>query len=824
MGLNRNKQHKGKFHLGLLSLLVLFHFGSGALYAEDIPSSTPLAVPEVGQIEKMKELLEQEEPQELVPDHSVVSEEEVTLSKFEAYILGKISGEISKNITQFGYDLFRTSPSTFAPVKQVPVGPDYLLGPGDEFRISIWGKIDADYTARIDREGQIKLPQIGMISLAGLIFSEAQATILQEFGRYYKQEEVKVNISMARLRSIRVFVVGQARRPGSYTISSLSTLIHALFAAGGPNKNGTLRDIQVKRNGQTIVHFDLYDFLLQGDKSQDLRLQSEDVIFIPTVGVLAGIAGNVRVPAIYELKRETTLKNLIAMAGGILAIGYLQQIQIERVVENNAKVVLDVDLENFPAQGQVRLQDGDLVKVFSVIQSVTNSVKITGNVQRPGTYQWKDGMRIGDLLKGTDDLLPETHMKFAMVERLVAPDYHKEYLWINLERLLLKKVESEDILLAPYDQITVFKRSNVMQRDKVLVSGAVQKPGAYGYRVNMKVSDLLKLAGGLMRHTALENAELTRVTPTSDGALTEKITVNLEAALQGDSAHDFSLFPDDYLLVRTVPEWNLYRKVHITGEVRFPGQYTTEKGETLSSLIGRAGGYTEQAYLKGAVFTRESVRKLQQRQLDEIVDRLELRLQSQSAQTIERALTPEQAEQQRLALEQRRSLIENLRHSKAQGRIAIQLHDLDQLMDSSSDLSLHEGDSLNIPERSQQIQVMGSVFNPGAYIYQPGQTVSDYLELSGSLTRDADSREIYILKVDGTAVSAHQKSHRIGWRWDSKHNRWTGGKVLNMTLEPGDTIVAPQKIQQTAWLKGIKDITQILFQVALTTGVVVKLL
>jgi protein involved in polysaccharide export with SLBB domain len=726
-----------KFHLWSLPLLIGLWAVPGISFGQEgIPGFSP--TPE--QIQKAKDLLKQPAPSETSKETPAVSEKatppeeipsgpsEQKPSAFEAYVQSKSSQGISTQIQQFGYDLFQRPPSTFAPAEAVPVGPDYLLGPGDELRIILWGKVNAEYSIAIDREGKINLPQIGVVPLSGLSFSEAKEFLEKEFGRYYKPSEVKMNVSMGKLRSIRVFVVGKAQRPGSYTLSSFSTLINALFAAGGPSKIGTMRDIQVKRGGESIIHFDLYDFLLKGDKTKDIRLMPEDVIFIPPAGPLVGVAGNVKSPAIYELKGPIGPQELIEMSGGLNEIAFKNRVQIHRIVENSRVIVFESNLEEVRT-GEIRIQSGDLIMIFPVVQD----------------------------------------------------------------------------------------------RRMVRLSGAVQMEGEFGVTPGMTVKDLISVAGGLKYYAYSQEAELTRVTPTLEGPKTEKIMIHLEKALAGDPAANIPIKEDDYLFIRAVPEWDLYQTVAIRGEVKFPGTYTIKKGETLSSLIERAGGYTDRAYLKGATFTRESVRKLQQVQLDEAIDRLEQQLLSQTASTIEAALTPEAAVQLKAAMEQRRTLIAKMRAAKAKGRISIELNDLEKLKGSVSDLTLEEGDILFIPERPQQIQVIGAVYNQTAFMYTPEWSVSTYLKKAGGMTRDAEESELFILKVDGTAISKSESPGFMSLRWDSENHRWVGGGFMSSSLDPGDTVVVPEKVEHIVWLREIKDITQILFQIALATGVVVAL-
>ncbi|MDI6808533.1 MAG: SLBB domain-containing protein [Candidatus Eisenbacteria bacterium] len=807
-------------HLSIAILFLATLSLASAFYAPEADSAEraqqfQFQSPTPEQVQKARERLKETSPrgkqeETLAPAEAAPTPVERPLSPFEQYVRGISPLTVSTELRQFGYDLFEQPPSTFAPVEAVPVGPGYLLGPGDELRINLWGKVTAEHTVTIDREGKISLPETGVLHLSGLTFLEGKEFLEREFGRYYKPGEVKSNVGMGRLRTIMVYIVGKAEKPGSYTLSSLSSLINALFAAGGPSKIGSMRDVQVKRQGATIVHFDVYDFLMKGDKSKDIRLMPEDVIFVPANGPLVGIAGNVKAPAIYELEEETRLTSFLEMAGGVTASGYLQRVQVERVFENRAKVTLDVNLEELTEEDNIVLRDGDLVRVFSITQAVTNPIELRGNILRPGTYQWREGIKAKDIIRNSDELLPDAFLDFALVERLVPPDLHKEYLWISLGKLLLEGDEKENLKLKPYDTITIFNKWDLIDREHVRVTGAVNKPGEYEYRPNMKLSDLVKLGGGLKRHAYAGEAEMTRVTPTPAGPKTEKIIVNPEKAIDGDPVYDVELTQDDYLFIRTVPEWELYRVTSITGEVKFPGQYTIKKGETLSSLIERAGGFTDKAYLKGAAFTRESTRNLQQRHIDESIDRLEQQILSSSTAAAEAALTAEAAQQARTVMEQRRALLSKMRAARAQGRIAIRLDVLEKFKGSSSDIACEAGDSLNIPRMPSQVQVIGSIYNPTAFVYDSGASISTYVEKAGGLTRDADKREMYVLKADGTVQSNRQEGGFLGL-----------GGFMSSKLDPGDTIVVPEKLQRIVWLREIKDITTVLYQIAVTAGVLI---
>ncbi|MFA4911622.1 MAG: SLBB domain-containing protein [Desulfobacteria bacterium] len=638
-------------------------------------------------------------------------------------ILGiKSSFAVSVDIKQFGYDLFRQPPSTFAPiekVEKVPVGPDYVIGPGDEIRINVWGRIEGQWNVVVDRDGTINLPKVGTIGVTGLTFKELREMLRRELSKYFTGFEM--NVSMGALRTIRVYVVGNAEKPGAYTISSLSTLINALFEAGGPSKTGTMRDIQVKRNGKTTVHFDIYDLLLKGNKTEDIRLMPEDVIFIPPVGPLVGIAGNVRNPAIYELKGDTIISQLIEMAGGLSDIAFSGRVQIERITDNTRQTAFGSGLVE--AKG-MKVQGGDLVKIFPVVE----------------------------------------------------------------DKRILR------------------------------ISGAVNREGEYGIKSGMTVKDLILMAGGLKYYAYNKEAELTRVYVTDKGPITEKILINLEKALAGESESNTLLKEDDYLFVRTVPEWQLYRMVGVSGEVKFPGIYTVKKGEKLSSLIERAGGYTDRAYLRGATFTRERVRQLQQKQIDEMAERLERELLGKGAAEIGVALSPEDAKTKESEIKQKRDFIAMLKGVKAKGRMVLKIDRPEILKNTPYDIELEEGDSLFIMANPQSVQVIGSVYNQTAFVYDKDRGITKYIDLAGGYTENADKKRVYLLKADGTAV--RPSSRFLGISWSKTSNRWESG---GSNIESGDTIVVPEQLERIAWLREIKDITQIIYQIAVAAGVLLLL-
>lgn len=810
------------------------------------------------------------------------------LSPFQQRLRRRQSLEVSRAVGHFGHDFFRAAPDTFAPVETMPVPAGYVIGPGDEIRISVWGMVEGRWTPVVDRDGNITIPTVGVVSVAGRTYAELETFIARELRKHHR--EFELNVGMGRLRTIGIYLVGHVRRPGRYTVSSLATLVNALFASGGPAHTGSLRDIRLRRGEQTVVSFDMYDFLLAGDRSRDVRLEPEDIIFVPPAGPQAALLGEVRVPAIYELADDITLAGLLALAGGPAATGYLKRVQVERVFEREHRIILDRDLREIEAAADFSLADGDIVSVYPASDAVTNAVTLAGHVTRPGRRQWIEGLRAGDLVAGEGDLLPESNLEFALIERRQPPVMHPELLFFNLGQVLRAPGSAADPLLQPHDRLIVYSRWQFREQFAVRVENGVNRPGRYHYRENMRLSDLVNLAGGLIRpehpgsyrsrgtiirrmppdyrpeqvsfdlHAALFDgeaaadlplyphddvylfdawelaevkqvrvsgplhapgtfrwargmtvsdlleragglrehaftgaAELTRVRPTPGGPETLRLTVNLDLALAGDPAHDLALERDDYLFVRPVPGWRLYETVRLSGEVQFPGTYTITPGETISDLIARAGGYTDEAYPRGAVFTREEVRRRQREQTARMVDQLEMSLlapRSLPAEATAADVRHQEAEQARL-----RELIDRLRAEEPAGRVVIGL--ARRPGDIAYDLPLRDGDHLAIPRDPGVVSVLGAVYNQSAFVHEPGLGYRHYLELAGGLTAGANRREIYVIRADGSVV----RPRRL------------------RTLQPGDAVVVPERLEVISTRREIHEIIDILYKTAVTIAV-----
>ena len=779
--------------------------------------------------EKLREMIKgalPEIPKEEAPKTAPAPSAPKEKSEIEAILSGKIPSTVSVDLAQFGYELFRATVSTFAPVTDVPVGPDYVIGPGDRFTIFVWGRIDLSHQVEVGRDGEISIPKIGVLKVWGLTFSQMRDYIIGQLSRYYK--DFQLNLSMDRLRTIRVYVVGEAVNPGSYSLSSLSTVYNALFAAGGPSKRGTLRKIQLLRNGKAIRTVDLYEFLLKGDRSQDERLQSGDTIFIPVIGPVAGIAGNIKRPAIYELKGPMNLGELIELSGGVSPIGYLQRVQIERVVAHEKRIVEDFDLSSF-AKGEardpklaVKLQDADLVKIFPIYPKTEKIVYLEGHVKRPGGYEIKEGMRVLDLIPSIKDLLPEPYLKYAYVVRLIPPDLRPSTLPVNLEKLYLHNDQGENIPLQELDRLLIFGLKDMREIPQVTASGELNKPAKFPWVENMRVKDLIYQAGNLKRSAYLAEAEITRLVKDGKEVASKLIYVDLNEVLKENPAHNILLEEDDQLTIRQIPRWYVDKKVSVMGEVKFPGAYTYQKGERLSSVLERAGGFTPDAYLLAAFFTRESVRKVQEKRIQEFIEEQERELIKEGVRLTEGALSKDEAEQRQKAMAQKKELIARLKAATVTGRVIIRLAALEKFKGSEYDLELEDGDTFLIPPTPSSVLVMGRVYNANAILYSKDKPLNYYLSKVGGPAENADEKRIYLVRADGSVISRTQES-LFGFRWDPDTSRWASGGFMETPIGPGDTILVPEKYERIYWSRELKDWTQILFQIAVAAGVIVAL-
>ncbi|MDD2899064.1 MAG: SLBB domain-containing protein [Desulfuromonadaceae bacterium] len=720
-----------------------------------------------------------------------------------------------KKQKQFGYSFFRPESQGFAALTDIPVGPDYVIGNGDRLLLTSWGSVEGTFPLEVNRNGDIVLPKVGTVKVAGVTYGQLPTVISAQLHKVFK--DFHISITMDKLRLLKVYVVGEVKAPGDYSISALSTLINALSAAGGPTKSGTLRNIAIKRNGTLVETVDLYDFFLKGDKNRDIRLQAGDTIFVPSIGPVAGVAGNVRRPGIYELKGEKNLKELLDLADGIIPTGYLQRVQIARVKAHTENTVFDVSLEAAKPEdvqklaAGIPLKDMDVVKVFPIDGALRGFVRLEGHVLRPGDYAIKPGMRLSSLIT-PDNLLPEYSTKFGQIIRRSPPEYQPRLLYFNLAKAQAGDVNS-DLALQEQDKIRVFSRWDQEEVPKVKIGGDVQKPGEYRYYNDMTVRDLLILGGNLKRTAYLSDAEITRIKVTETSVASFPISIRLDEVLKGNPEHNIKLEPSDELMVRRIPNWyeESDRYVTLKGEFVFPGVYPIYKGERLSSIFKRAGGLTDKAYLAGARFMRASVKEQQQKRMDEFAITAEQEVNTQMANIASVATSQEELAGAKASLEGVKSNLKLLKALKAEGRMVIQLSDLQHFAGSPYDIEVMAGDVVEIPQSSNAVSVLGRVVNPTSFVHLDGKTVGDYLGLAGGTTNDSEASEIYVIRVDGSIYSRQQYSSIASL---------VGGGFLNERIAAGDSIIVPQKYEKTPWLRTVKDITTIMSQLAITAGTI----
>ena len=590
----------------------------------------------------------------------------------------------------YGQNLFGPLPSTFAPVNRVPVPADYVIGPGDEILLRAWGQLDMNYRASVDRNGQIHIPKVGSLNVAGLTYRQLPGFLQNAIGRVFRNFEL--NVSLGELRSIQIFVVGHARRPGSYTVSSLSTLVNALFASGGPSASGSMRRIQLKRNDQVVTEFDLYDLLARGDKSRDARLMPGDVIYIPPVGPMVALYGSVNTPAIFELKGENSLADLFGWAGGLSTVARGQKVTVERIAERSVRQVDEFGLDD--AGLARRLKDGDLVRVYALSMRIDNAVTLRGNVAQPARFPWRPGMRVRDVIPDRESLL--------------TPDYWQRRI--------------AGVAARPGDEGSL--RQQIRRADDEI---------NWDYAVIERIdrNDL---------STTLIPFDLGRAVLDNDPAH----NLPLEA---GDTLTVFSKRD-----IR-VPATRQTHYVTLEGEFVRPGVYRIQPGETLRQLVARVGGLTADAYLYGAEFLRESTRREQQERFQQIVDRLERDFEESARQYARSVTSPEEAAALKVEIEAQRERFRKMRTLRVRGRIALEMSGAGNRLTDLPDLPLEDGDRLIVGTTPATVSVFGAVNNEGAFLYRPDWRVGDYLAQAGGASRFADRRNIFLLRADGSALS-----------------------------------------------------------------------
>jgi protein involved in polysaccharide export with SLBB domain len=700
-----------------------------------------------------------------------------TLTEFQQMV----SATTGRALPLFGASLFSAPPSTFAPVEDVPIGPDYIIGPGDELRIQVTGQVNQQLTVTVDRTGAITLPDIGSVHVAGIAYGQLGSLLRQQMGRYFRNFDLNVNLGA--LRTIQVFVVGQARRPGSYTISSLSTLLNALFASGGALPQGSLRNIQVRRGSKTITHFDLYDLLLHGDKSKDVALATGDVIFIPPVGPQVAATGSVNNPAIYELRDETNVCQVLQLAGGATNVAAGSTVRLERIYQHEMRSVEDVSL---PGCGQQPVRDGDILSLTSIIDRFRDAVTLRGNVANPGRYVWHQGMRISDLIPNKEALITRNYWRKRNQLGQIAADYTPE----GGEGALRAHGGAA---LSPTGNDVSSAAPNTTATPDAGGASVGNALTASNSTFSAQTDVILSAPDIDLSYAVIERQSTTDLT-------TSLLPFNLGAVIAGtDPTQNIELLPGDVVTIFSkadirVPTNQQTRYVRLEGEFAAPGVYSVLPGETLRSLLKRAGGFTPEAYLYASEFTRESTRRVQQQRLREYADQLEAQVSASTSANMARAISANDQNAATASAADARTAIARLRSITPIGRIVLDLKPNSTGAESIPDLALEDGDRFVVPRIPSNVNVEGQVYSANAFVYTPGRRMIDYLHEAGGPDRQADRKRAYVLRADGSVISRQYAD------------------VDRAPIYPGDTIIVPPIIDKRAVLQRIVDIAIIIGQ------------
>ena len=723
-------------------------------------------------------------------------------------------GVAAQLLERYGVSLFDRDVSTFAPTDDALVPDEYRLGVGDQLVVQLFGKENATYTLAVGRDGSVNFPKLGAITVTGLTFEDARALIDTRVSQ--QLIGVEAVVTLGRLRAIGVFMAGEVRVPGAYSVSALTTVTQALFQAGGVTDIGSLRDIQVRRGGKVVTTFDVYDLLMRGDPSGDIRLQSGDVLFVPTIDSVVEIRGEVRRPMAYELVGGETVADLIQMAGGFTKEAFADlAVLIRTSLQGGLPTAESVNLLESQI-ASLLLRDGDILQVPSTGDTLANGVSVEGAVYRPGSFGWKSGMRVSDLIGNAErDLLPIADLTYSLIVRVKNELLDIEVMQFSLIDSLLEPGSDKDPLLSVRDQILIFAVPDleevaasefarqallepVLQKLRLqaregeptlaaTISGAVKAPGQYPILKDYGVDDIVKAAGGLLESADLGTAELRRTVTNASGSVDFKyIDVRFDSS--GRVTTGTRLQSRDIVTVRDIPDWNREDTISVRGAVVFPGTYVISPGETISSVIERAGGLTDLAFPEGAIFNRVVIARREAERAQAFAADIRQTYAS-------RLLTEETTS---TGLQEVLLITEQLETFEGQGRLLI---DLPAALsgNAESDYEVEDGDELIIPRSSDTVSVVGEVRQPGTHIFQAGLSVEDYISLSAGVTKRSDQSAIYIVRANGSVTTLDSS-------W------WRFSEAGMQTLRPGDSIVVPVDSQHKESLAQWREVTQIIYQ------------
>lgn len=713
-------------------------------------------------------------------------------------------------LERFGAALFRNSAAVAdKSTLSVPVGPDYVLGPGDELIIDYWGASSQHIQRSVDREGRISIPEAGSTIVAGRTLGEVQQTIQKMLS--HQLRGISVDVTLGKLRTVRVYVVGDVKNPAAYDISSLSTALSALIAAGGPTDTGSYRTVKHYRGKALVEEVDLYDLMLKGVSSGEVHLESGDSILVPPIGPQVTVAGKVRRPAIYELRKEQTLDQILDLAGGVPVTGELSRIRVERVQAHERKEMMSVNVAGGAgiqaaddAFKRFRIQDGDFVTVLPILPYSNRAVYLEGHVFRPGKFSFKDGYKVTDLVSSYDDLLPEPADR-AEIVRLHPPDFTPVVIPFNLRDVLSKKTEAPS--LEPFDTVRIFGRYET-DGPKVSIFGEVMRPGEYPLSEKMTAADLLRMSGGFKRSAYQQEADLTSYSIIDgDHVDLDHREIPIGRALAGEADTDVLLKPGDVLTIRQIGGWNdIGGAVSISGEVMHPGRYGIQRGEHLSSIMKRAGGFSTEAYPYAAILDRAQVREAAAKSREEMVTQIQAQNigASGGSSSSSSSRNNSAAAQER----ERQQLLAKLKQLQPNGRLLIHVSsDIEKWQGTQADVEVRAGDTLYVPKKPTFVMVAGQVYNPIAITFSSGKHAGWYLKQAGGPTTLANKKEIFVVRANGTVVGRGS-------------GEWWSGNVLSTTLQAGDTIFVPEKGAGTGIFKNLSQTISLLSGAAVAVSVI----
>lgn len=674
-------------------------------------------------------------------------------------------------LAPFGMELFG-GPQESTPPSDIAASRDYILGPGDNIIIYMWGRAEQEYNLTIDREGAVFIPKVGSVPAWGKSVEEFESYVKKRFSSVYS--EFDLSVSLGRIRSIRIYLTGEVGRPGAYTVSSLTSLFNALYLAGGPTETGSMRAIKLMRGGREVASVDLYRFLLQGDNGGDVRLESGDAIFVPVAGARIAIRGEVRREAIYELAGGETARDLLALAGGATAQAHLDRVMLERIGDAGEWEVIDLALNNGPVgvDDSTVLIDGDRMTVYSIFDAKRNMVAVFGHVKHPGYYERRDSTRVADLIDRGRLQEYDVYYDRANLFRRHS-DWRVEVIPVDL-RAMLGGDQSQNIALQDRDSLHVYAIDDVTWDKYVYIEGEVARPGRYPLYADMSIQDLIFLAGSFNRSASTLQAELARFNSRGQVSLE---TIPLALSITSSR----TLQEDDRVYIRRIPEWQLHRTVVLEGEIQFPGEYVlADRSETLYQILNRAGGFTSHAFPTGTVLERKSI-----------------------GRSLERLRVPKLLERSNpMAVDSLGNLYTEVHFEyepEAVNRIIVDMNTILSSDGRIGDVVLEPGDRIYVPSVPSGISVMGAVGANGTIKFSPGMKVKDYIERAGNFTPQSDKGNTRLIRASGEV--------------------YAGGGILGKRVNQGDVIVVPSKIEKESnWLKTFTT------AITATTGVLTTVL